>query len=478
MPQSKVRTEQTKKRQAVSTRIRSALEKTARDLQRAPDGLTREAGERPLNVVAAFSGGLDSTVLLFALSKLKGSAFEKITAVHVHHGLSKNADQWASFCEEQAKKLKVDFILRKVQVPSGGDGIEGEARKARYRVLEDVAERVHADAILTAHHLDDQLETFLIQWMRGAGPEGLSGMPPIRREGNVMIARPLLDFQRSELEEFAQKKHLKWVEDESNSDTSYLRNTIRLNIIPELEKARPGFKAAAARSVQIVAESAEILKETAEADLARVTEKGTGFLLLEEFFLFSTARQALLLRAWLNKSSFKTPGRSRLLEIIRQIKETEKQSVCLLIAEGLELRKYGTRLIVRAREKPEEAREFVFTWRGETEIDLPQFNGKLLFYPSEEGFNEGYLKSQPLTVKMRSGGEKIKIHKFRPSKLLKVLYQEAGVPDFERKSLPLVWRGKELIYAAGIGEEIREKLDDDGTPRFSMRFEKNPSLFS
>lgn len=478
MPQSKTKKSQSKKRLAVSTRIRAALEKTARQLQEAPDGLAKAAGERPLNVVAAFSGGLDSTALLYALSKLKGTVFDKITAVHVHHGLSKNADKWAKFCEEQANKFNVDFVLRKVQVPMGGDGIEGEARKARYRVLEEVAERLQADAIVTAHHMDDQLETFLIQWMRGAGPEGLAGMPPLRKSSGVVIARPFLGFQRSELEEYAKKKHLAWVEDESNTDTSYLRNTIRIKIIPELEKARPGFKNAAARSVQIIAESAEILKANAETDLAKVTESGTGFLLLEEFFSFDTARQALLLRAWLNKSAFKTPGRSRLLEIIRQIKETEKQSVCLLTSAGLELRKYGSRLIVREREKTENTRELTFFWKGEPEIDLPQFNGKLVFYPNDEGFNESYLKGEPLTVKPRSGGEKIKIHKFRPSKLLKVLYQEAGVPDFERKSLPLVWRGKELIYASGIGEEVREKLEDDGTPKFSLKFIKNPSLFA
>lgn len=478
MPQPKIKKTVVSKEPAITTRIRKALEKTAQDLQCSADGLNISPGEKLIDVVVAFSGGLDSTTMLYAASRLKGKSFGKIIAVHVHHGLSKNADSWAEFCKAQAKKFGVDFVLKKVSVPVGGDGIEAEARKARYRVLEEEAAACKADAILTAHHLDDQLETFLIQWMRGAGLEGLSGMPPVLYKETSVIARPFLGFQRKELEEFAEKRRLKWIEDESNTDTTFLRNAIRLNVIPEMEMARRGFKHAAARSIEIIAESVEILKEVAESDLDRLQEKGSNALLLDEFLSLSQGRQSRLLRLWLEKGGFKPLSRNRILEVIRQIQETQKQSVCLIYADGLELRKYGARLMLRPREKTPGQQEFIFQWKGEPEIELKDFNGKLVFTPSEEGFNEGYLKSEPLIVKARAGGEKIKIHKFRPRKMLKVLYQEAGIPEFERKNLPLVWRDKTLIYAAGLGAEVREQVDDDGTPRYRMEFIKNPDLFA
>ena len=244
MPKSKNNPSEKKTVRGITTRVRTALENTARQLQLSADGLPIASGEKPINVIVAFSGGLDSSVLLYAVSQLKGKSYGEITAVHVHHGLSKYANEWAEFCEERAKKCGVRFVLRKVTVPSGGAGFEAEARQLRYEVLEEEARKAAADVILTAHHLDDQLETFLIQWMRGSGPAGLAAMPPLLRKDGCTIMRPLLGFQRTELERFAEIRGIKWVEDESNEDTKYLRNAIRHNIIPELEKIRPGFKTA------------------------------------------------------------------------------------------------------------------------------------------------------------------------------------------------------------------------------------------
>ena len=478
MPKSKNNPSEKKTVRGITTRVRTALENTARQLQLSADGLPIASGEKPINVIVAFSGGLDSSVLLYAVSQLKEKSYGEITAVHVHHGLSKHANEWAEFCEERAKKCGVRFVLRKVTVPSGGAGFEAEARQLRYEVLEEEARKSAADAILTAHHLDDQLETFLIQWMRGSGPAGLAAMPPLLRKDGCTIMRPLLGFQRTELERFAEIRGIKWVEDESNEDMKYLRNAIRHNIIPELEKIRPGFKTAAARSIELIAEAAETLRDVAEDDFNQASENDGKYLRIDDFLALPAGRRARVLRLWLDRVGLKPLPRTRLLEMIRQIKETTKQSVCLMFSDGLEIRKYGSRLMVTEHEKPESEAEIIVEWHGEPEIDLPQYNGKLVFTPAEEGFNEGYLKAQPLSIRRRSGGEKIKIHKFRPRKALKMLFQEAGIPEFERKNLPLVWRGKTLIYVGGVGSEVREQVDDDGTPRYKIEFIKNPGLFS
>jgi len=166
MPKSKNNPSEKKTVRGITTRVRTALENTARQLQLSADGLPIASGEKPINVIVAFSGGLDSSVLLYAVSQLKGKSYGEITAVHVHHGLSKQANEWAEFCEERAKKCGVRFVLRKVTVPSGGAGFEAEARQLRYEVLEEEARKSAADAILTAHHLDDQLETSFPNWKR------------------------------------------------------------------------------------------------------------------------------------------------------------------------------------------------------------------------------------------------------------------------------------------------------------------------
>lgn len=472
MPSKTKSGNKTKKKGPVSTRINEVLSQLYSTLS--VDFV--QLNPKPVDLIVGFSGGMDSMVLLHALAKLKNPLKGRIIAVHVHHNLSKNADNWAFFCQKQADKLGVEFVLKKVRFNNSGEGIEAAARKARYQVLEKVAREQSARAILTAHHMDDQIETFLIQWMRGAGPEGLSSMPGFKHNDTTLLVRPLLGFERSELFEYAQKKRLKWVEDESNQDTMYLRNAIRLEVVPVLQNIRPGFKTAASRSVNLIAEATEILKEVAQEDIKKVQEKSTGYLVLDDLLRLSTERQSRLLRQWLESCGMGKYPRTRILELLRQVSHTSSQSVQLLKAKDKELRLYGKRLMVLDHKEEQSQGELEFVWDGQDKIALPQFGGELCFQESSEGFSEAYLRSRPLTVKKRTGGEKIKIHRFRPSKRLKALYQEAGIPEYERSNLPLVWRGKTLIYAAGIGEEVREKLDADEGRRFSIIFRKAPNL--
>lgn len=428
-----------------------------------------------VNLAVAFSGGCDSTVLLSALAKLKCPLLGRITAIHVHHNLSANANAWAEHCQKVAQKLKVDFVLRKVVVNKSGDGVEAAARKARYRALEDSARRAGCQAIVTAHHQDDQLETFMIQWIRGAGVEGLIGMPPIRQTGSIAIVRPLLRFSRKELENYAKTRKFEWVNDESNLDTAYLRNAIRLKVLPVIDEQRKGWRDAAARSIEILSEADEILRDVAQEDLKRVLNSVGHFIELDAFLSLSSARQSRVLRLWMAENGFEVLPCSRLRELLRQIKESESSSILLLRFQDKELRLYGKRLLVTQSEKTNGS-DFTFNWQGEKRIAVPSFDGELIFEENPEGFSETFLRSAPLTVKRRSGGEKIKIHKFRPSKPLKQLFSAVGIAEFERASMPLVWRGKDLIFVAGIGEEVRAKLDDDSGPRYSIRWKKNPSL--
>ena len=252
--------------QTVQTELLNALKKAITEglgLTDTPSLFTQNASPRKARIVVGFSGGRDSVALLNALCLLKkkrNTPIDEILALHVHHALSPNANKWAKFCREMAQDLNVPFKVTYVTVKTTGEGIEAAARKARYEALVKAAKAFNASMIMTAHHEEDRLETFLIQWMRGAGVEGLATFPLVRETDGVVLVRPWLHIARPLLERFLELKNLSWVDDESNADTTYLRNAIRHEVLPVMDKIRPGFRQAAARSVELVAQTSELLK--------------------------------------------------------------------------------------------------------------------------------------------------------------------------------------------------------------------------
>lgn len=432
----------------------------------------------PLRIVLAFSGGRDSTVLLDALARLKKRARQSriadITAVHVHHGLSSNADAWCEHAKTQCAKRGIECVIERVWLNPRQTGIEAAARQARYRVLMRVARERGADVVMTAHHQDDQIETFLIQWMRGAGPEGLSAMSAVRpieqawsggwRTGDVLLSRPWLDVSGEKIAAYAAKARLTWVEDESNSDTRFLRNLLRNTVLPELDKARSGWRTAAARSIALVAQAAGVLNNVGHDDaVACLAEDGKG-LVIGKLLALPLERQALCLRSWLARNELRAPSQVKTLDILRQLRQTSADTRLVFRVDGKELRRWANKLVVAepARSNRTSIFDMPLTWKGEGELSLGVWGGVLRFVacgPDEDGIDAALLKEGPLSVRARKGGEKIKLHPLRPSRNLKHLYQAAGVAPFERGDLPLVWLADKLIYAAGLGMEVRMKAD-------------------
>jgi len=218
--------------------VLAAVADALRDLTPQP-GPGGEASGAP--VVVAFSGGLDSTVLLDAAVHLLGPG--RCIAVHVHHGLQPAADDWPVHCAAEAARQGARFRgVRLTGTPARGESVERWARDARYAALAEAARQAGALAILTAHHADDQCETLLMRIGRGTGPDGLVG---IRREtafGGIRVIRPLLDVPRDRIEQHARERGLSWVEDPTNTDTAYTRNRIRHALMPALEAAFPAFR--------------------------------------------------------------------------------------------------------------------------------------------------------------------------------------------------------------------------------------------
>jgi tRNA(Ile)-lysidine synthase len=265
-------------------------------------------------IAVAFSGGLDSSVLLALAAKCVIGHDLALSAIHVHHGLSAHADAWADFCRDVCAGLGVPLETVRVSVPHGAaEGIEAAARSLRYQAF-----AAHAsDYILLAHHANDQAETLLFNLMRGTGVRGAAGIPAVGgRSGRYL--RPLLSLARAELEACAQALALRWIDDESNTDTRYSRNFIRHEVLPVLEARFPAAVDNLARATEYFSEAQEMLDEMARADLASCQDFPVPAYLLAGL---SAARARNVLRYLLAQHGLQAPGSKRLEEVLRQFIE-------------------------------------------------------------------------------------------------------------------------------------------------------------
>ncbi len=467
--------------------VESALRPT---LPTAPDaGLTpqwrRPRASTPAPLLIAFSGGRDSTALLHACCALRAAkvrAFKELRAVHVHHGLQASADHWALQCVAFGERVGVPVEVRRVLVARQGRGLEAAARAARYEALAEAALSERAALVLTAHHQDDRIETFLLQWLRGAGVDGLAAFPSARAfaDGSVRLVRPFIAVSRAEITDYVERHGLPFVEDPSNEDTRLARNALRHRVLPVLAELRPGYERAAARSVDLVAEAAQVLRDVAAADLSACIAGATGAsraaLRLDRLQALSPARQALVLRHWLAQLGIEAPPRARLSEIVAQALGARSDARMLVRIGASEVRRHRGLLLLRTVDAAREREGQRLSWQGERSIDVPAWRGTLHFdeVQDAEGFDPAWLRSAPLELRGRGGGERFKPQAGRPSRTLKRLFQDAGVPEFERGNLPLVWRDDRLIYVAGLGADVR-LTDNDGV-RVQLRWQPASDL--
>lgn len=258
------------------------------------------------------SGGCDSVVLLHVLTAL--GLGNRLHAVHVHHGLSPNADAWANFCLDYCDTLGIPLALHHVNVDaSDGQGLEAAARKARYAAFAECT----GECILLAQHRGDQAETVLFNLLRGAGVTGAAAMPSVRRLGRLRLMRPMLDVSRREIESYATERGLAWVDDESNLDRSLTRNFLRHEVLPAINGRFPAAELALAQAANNFSEASGLLDELAAIDWCRVGEGDAARLV--ELRTLSLPRIKNLLRYRLRLLSWQVPVATRLDEFARQL---------------------------------------------------------------------------------------------------------------------------------------------------------------
>ncbi len=432
--------------------------------------LARVAVSGPgLRIGIAFSGGLDSSVLLHLASRHAQVHHLALTAFHVHHGLSPNADAWMAHCASEAAACGVPLLSRNVTLSdASGRGVEEAARIARYGALGELCREAGCTLLLTAHHQDDQAETVLLQLLRGAGLPGLSGMAQFQASHDLLgdgvaLGRPLLGLRRGELEEFGRQAALKHVIDESNADPRYRRNALRQDVAPVLERHFPGFAPLVARSAGHVQSAQALLQELAEIDLAACRAADwSAPLYVPALQTLSAQRADNLLRHWLYRNRMQLPSASRLEEIRGQMLGAAGDMHPFFDFGPMTLRRIGNRLELHPRLGTPPDAPVALRWQGEAELPVPAWRGRLVLEPTDGlGLSKEELRRHPLMLHPRAGQERLKMAANRPSRSLKALYQEADIPPWRRLWSPLLYLNGELVFVAGLGMDVRHAVMGD-----------------
>lgn len=299
----------------------------------------------PQCLIVGLSGGVDSVVLLHALSVVQRCEpnLPEISAVYINHGLSPNADLWQQFCSTFCESVRVPFTAYPVDVsPGPRESLEACAREQRYAALTRHAKSANG-AILTAHHQDDQLETVLLQLKRGAGPKGLSGIPAISTMHSVILSRPLLAISREQIVAYARQHSLRWIEDESNMDDSFDRNFLRQQIIPSLSARWPAVGQTVSRSAGLCAEQQALLDEVCDDHLNNGLCYQPDRISVTQLKSFSARWQRALLRRWLERNQVAMPG-TKQLEQIQYMLRAKPDAQPHLVLGRVELRRYQNEL--------------------------------------------------------------------------------------------------------------------------------------
>lgn len=393
----------------------------------------------PKRLLIAYSGGLDSHALLYAVNKLREIDPEfSLRAVHINHGLSVNAEQWSRHCVRTCEQLGVDCIVKKIEVKGAlGGGPEELARNLRYAALFELLSE--NECLLTAHTRDDQAETVLLQLVRGAGIKGLAAMPVTKRLVKGLLVRPLLQVSRQSLHHFAEQEQLTWIEDESNSSLKFDRNFIRHQIMPLICTRWPSAATVFSRVAGHCAESNELITELAVADAEKcITEANT--LSIAALNPLSPARQRNLIRYWLHSKNLRMPSTRKLQQLQRDFLRAKVDASPCLQWSGAEIRCFRGHLYAM---KPLLVHDpaVVIPWNMTEPLILPAGLGVL--YPKD--VLEPQQKPMCVSVRFRQGGERFKPVGRQGSHPLKKLFQEWGVPPWLRDRVPLIYDREELV---------------------------------
>lgn len=404
--------------------------------------------------VIAYSGGIDSTVLLHSVIDVNRRLPTPlpITALHIHHQLSPNADYWQQQCATVAQTLGVEFVTQRVAVKLQGSGIEAAARDARYTVFEQYLQT--GDVLLFGHHQQDQSETLLLRLFRGAGVRGLQAMPVSRALGDGELWRPLLAATKAEIASYAQHHQLQWIDDESNTDDGYDRNFLRHRILPLLRSRWSALDEQLVKTTARMGEANQLLNEVAEADLALLDSQVArlGFSIdFNAIRLLSAARKNNTLRYWCESVGYPVPTADALFEIDKQLfsRSALLSSACVSWGNH-SLRQFAGRLYLLPALPffaPDGTANIWDVNNGADVIKLGAAGALKLVAENEGGLR---LAHKNYHIRWRQGGERCTPTHRQHSQTLKKLLQEYGLETWLRDRVPLLYSGDDLVAVGDL----------------------------
>ena len=404
----------------------------------------------------AYSGGVDSRVLLHLLSQLDLD----VRAIYVDHGLQQDSADWAQQCEYICKRHGVPFISVAVDARAASrESPEAAARVARYKALAEYIKAGHC--LLTAQHQDDQAETLLLQLFRGAGPSGLAAMPFSSKFSDGWHCRPLLNFTRKQIMDYAQHHELTWVDDPSNQDEKYDRNFLRLQVMPLLQQRWPSINKTLSVAAIQQAENKKILHELAVADIGLV-DHDTDSLLITDLQQLPAPRIRNLLRYWVKKQQLPVPTRKAMQQIMQQMFIEKDDAKSRVSWGGADMYRFKNRLYAVPAIAHDDQQ--IRVWNSAEPLFIASLNKTLSFEKiMGKGLKENVV-GQLLTVSFRQGGEVIKPAGRNETHSLKKLFQDIALAPWLRSQVPLIYLNDKLIAVAGywIDEEYAVHADETG----------------
>lgn len=411
--------------------------------------------EQNCSVYLAFSGGLDSHVLLHGLSRLAADYPFSLNAIHVDHSLHKQSAEWARHCISICDDLGVPLTIKTVTLAyDQGQSLEAVARDARYTAL---AEVLPDKAIcMTAQHMNDQTETVVLQLLRGAGVHGLAAMPASKVFATGRLLRPLLGFTRDDLHSYAKKHQLRWVEDPSNQNNRFDRNFLRNQVLPVLRQRWPGMDKSISRSARHAASAATMLDEMGLSDLLyckasynQFFPPGIAVLRADQLAGLSPAHQLNAMRCWIRINGIDVPGDER-LQSARKLLDESPEKGSVLWQQGA-FRLYNNFLwLCNSPDVVLPANEMLH-WNPESplHINKQQLELRASRLPGQ-GIALSVVEGFELQVRFRQGGEICRMPGEHGSKPLKKLLQDLAVPPWLRASIPLIYLHEDLIAVSSL----------------------------
>lgn len=425
----------------------------------------------------AYSGGVDSHVLLVLMAHARQQhPTINVRAIHIDHSLQSASASWAEHARQTCASLAVPIEVQQCQIEDSDQGPEANARKARYR--EFAKSLQSGEHLLLAQHAEDQAETFLLQALRGSGPDGLAAIPRKRPFGKGILARPLLGCSQDVILEFAHRKALDWIEDPSNQQEKYDRNYLRLQIMPRLKSRWPAATQTLGRSAMRSAAASQALLSMAQNDLNAVKVPGKPELSLTTLKSMPRERAFTAIRLWVRQRGLQMPRFQDLVQVHDNLILAKHDSNGVVNVREYEFRRHKDSLCLLMPHKP--AADFRYVWPSPYD-DL--FIGETgLTVTLNECVRQGISlpESGEVTIKSRAGGELIKLGQPAFHKAVKKILQESSVPPWQRDSIPLVYINDKLaaVWQLAVGTDFYQPAGQNANTADEQNHERQTSQSS